>query len=162
MHSVFCVEQMKTIDGNNCLWQVDLALTSGNDSQLYALTEHICRETYPDIKGWHRLGTLLLKLDRFNEAQQVYEVLLDQTTDEGGKTRLYYILGMAKNDQGEYPKATEIYQKTRPPNHPSLAAYNNNIGGVHAEMMDYSKAVSFYERGLDIVQCSLSGNHLHL
>ena len=58
MHSIFRIGEIKQLDGNTRLWQVDLILTSDNDPQLHALTEHIRKETYPDLKGWKRLGEL--------------------------------------------------------------------------------------------------------
>ena len=56
MHSIFRIGEIKQLDGNTRLWQVDLILTSDNDPQLHALTEHIRKETYPHQKGWQRLG----------------------------------------------------------------------------------------------------------
>ena len=43
MHSVFRIGEIKQIDNNNRLWQVDLTLTSDNDPQLHALTERYAR-----------------------------------------------------------------------------------------------------------------------
>jgi hypothetical protein len=50
---------------------VHLTLTSDNDPQLHALTEHMREETLSSYEGWDRLGWLLLKLGQFNKAQQV-------------------------------------------------------------------------------------------
>src|SRR6478736_603000 len=44
MHSVFRIGQIKQIDGNNRLWQVDLILTGDNDPPLHALTESMRKE----------------------------------------------------------------------------------------------------------------------
>jgi hypothetical protein len=62
MHSIFRIQQIKQMDGNNHLWQVDLTLTSDHDPQLHALTECIREGTFPDEKGWYRLGNLLIKI----------------------------------------------------------------------------------------------------
>jgi hypothetical protein len=66
MHSVFRIRQMKEIDGNNRLWQVNLTLTGDNDSQLQALTEKMREETSSPYKGWHQVGKLMIKLSQFN------------------------------------------------------------------------------------------------
>ena len=58
MHSIFRIGQIKQLDGNTRLWEVDLILTSDNDPQLHELTEHIRKETFPHEKGWYRLGEL--------------------------------------------------------------------------------------------------------
>ncbi len=53
MHSIFCIRQIKQIDGNDHIWQVDLTLTSDHDPQLHPLTDLIREETFPDEKGWY-------------------------------------------------------------------------------------------------------------
>ncbi len=112
MHSVFRIEHMEQIDGNNRLWQVNLILTSDNDSQLHVLTESIRRETFPSEEGWGRLGTLLIKLGNFNKAEELYEILLQQTTDEDDKAHFFHQLGGAKKDPGKYEEAISFYEKS--------------------------------------------------
>ena len=128
MHTVFRIHDIKQMAGNQSLFQVDLILTSDNDKELRALTDRIREETFPDSTGWYRLGLLLLKMGQAEKAQQVSEVLLDQTTDESGRGKIYDQLGLTKDNQGEYEeaikfytKALEIYQKTLPVSHPDLA-----------------------------------------
>ncbi|CAF3490181.1 unnamed protein product [Rotaria sordida] len=84
MHSIFRIGTMKQIDGNNRLWQVDLTLTSGNDPELHALTEQMRKETYPQKKGWDRLGMLLIKLGQFNKAQEIVSITIEKkcSTDD--------------------------------------------------------------------------------
>jgi hypothetical protein len=82
MHSVFRIGQVKQLDGNSRLWQVDLILTSDNDPQLHALMDHIRKETFPHATGWYRLGEVLIKVGQFNKAQQVYEILINHTDED--------------------------------------------------------------------------------
>ena len=81
MHSIFRIGFIQQINGNDRLWQVSLTLTSDNDPDLQALTEQMRKETYPLKKGWDRLGMLLIKLGQFNQAQYLYEILLDKKND---------------------------------------------------------------------------------
>jgi tetratricopeptide (TPR) repeat protein len=166
MHSVFRIGQVKQIDENDRLWQVELTLTNDNDPQLQALTKHIQAETFSYGQGWTQLGMLLMKLAHFNKAEELYEILLKQSTTEGEKGYLYNMFGMIKDAQGEYTKATEYYeksitiiQKILPANHPSLAASYNNIGMLYLNMGDYSKALSSYDKALEIRQKTLPPNH---
>jgi len=53
-------------------------------------------------------------------------------------------------------KSLEIDQKTLPANHPHLATSCNNIGRVYDNMGEYSKALSYYEKDLEISQKTLS------
>jgi tetratricopeptide (TPR) repeat protein len=166
MHSVFRIGQVKQIDKNDRLWQVDLILTGDNDPQLRALTERMREETSSRAKGWLRLGQLMIKLGQFNKAEELYDILLKQTTDDGEKSYLYHMLGVVKTDQGKYEEAVGFYEKSikikkkiLPPTHPLLATSYNNIGGVYDNMGEYSKALSYYEKALEIRQKTLPANH---
>jgi tetratricopeptide (TPR) repeat protein len=169
MHSVFRIGQVKQIDNNDRLWQVDLTLTSDSDPQLLALTERMREETYPHLKGWYRLGNLLVKLAQFDKAQQVFDIMLDQTTEQKEKANIYYMLGMIKRHQGEFAEAIRFYenaikidQETLPPNHPNLATSYINIGLVYSNMREYSTALSYYEKALKINEKTLPSYHPNL
>ncbi|CAF3594522.1 unnamed protein product, partial [Adineta steineri] len=143
MHTIFRIGDIKPMDGNNHLYQVNLTLTNDNDQDLRTLTDRIRQETFPDSRGWFRLGQLLTKMDQFNKAQEVYEVLLHQTMDDSDKALIYHQLGWIKNDQRKYQAALKyyeislaIYQKTFPPNHLQLASSYNNIGMIYYSMVD--------------------------
>ncbi|CAF0851419.1 unnamed protein product [Adineta steineri] len=166
MHTIFRIGDIKPMDGNNDLYQVNLILTSDNDQDLRTLTDRIRLETFPDSTGWYRLGLLLIKMGQFNKAQEVYEVLLHQTTNENDKSPIYDQLGQIKRNQGEYPEALTYYdkslaikQKTLPFNHLNLGNSYNNIGNVYKNMGDYPKALSSHEKALAIKQQSLPSNH---
>ncbi|CAF0750932.1 unnamed protein product [Adineta steineri] len=165
MHTIFRIEDIKPMDGNNHLYQVNLTLTSDNDQDLRILTDKIRQEILPNSKGWYRLGELLCKMGQFKKAQEVYEILL-QRTDESGKAPIYYQLGLIKRNQGDYQEALTYYekslaidQKTLPSNHPDFANTHNNVGLVYHNMGDYSKALSSHEKALAIQQQSLPSNH---
>jgi tetratricopeptide (TPR) repeat protein len=103
------------------------------------------------------------------KAEQVYEILLQQTTDQSERATFYHVLECAKYKQGEYKEALALYEKflaikqqSLPPNHPDLAYYYNNIGLVYENIRDYSKARSFYKRAVEIAQQSLPPIHPHL
>jgi hypothetical protein len=98
MHTVFRIGEIQQIDGNDRLWLVKLTLTNDNDSQLTALTEHMRQETKCDHSGWHRLGMLLVRLAEFDKDEQLYQILLNQTTDDRLKPDLYQMLGSIKDD----------------------------------------------------------------
>jgi tetratricopeptide (TPR) repeat protein len=169
MHSIFRIGQIKQIDGNNRLWEVNLSLTSDNDPQLHALTERIRAETCLRKSGWYRLGYLLIKLSQFDKAQEVYETLLDQTFDDHERANIYYMLGKVKRNQGKYAeaisyleKSIEIDKRTLPPDHPSLASAYDDIGSVYNRINECSKALSSQEQALEIRQKTFPPNHLSL
>ncbi|CAF4267310.1 unnamed protein product [Adineta steineri] len=169
MHTIFRIGDIKRMDGNNQLYQVNLTLTNDNDEDLRTLTDRIRQETHPNSTGWDRLGSLLKKMGQFNKAQEIYEILLHQTTNESDKASIYDQLGQIKYNQGEYPealtyyqKSLALYQKTLSSNHLNLTSTFIGIGNVYKDMNDYPKALSYYEKTLEIQQQSLPSNHLSL
>ncbi|CAF1034910.1 unnamed protein product [Adineta steineri] len=165
MHTVFRVGAIEHMSIENQLYQVELQLTTDDDQQLRLLTDRI-REEVRGVTGWQKLGSLLLKIGQFNKAEELYSVLLEQTSDEGERALYYNQLGCAKDDQSDYEKATwyyeqalEILEKTLPSNHPDLATSYNNIGSAYDHIGEYSKALSYYEKAHKIKQKTLPSNH---
>ncbi|UJR13586.1 hypothetical protein I4U23_000599 [Adineta vaga] len=92
MHSVFRIQDIKQMGGNNKLFEVSLTLTSDSDKDLHALTERIREESFPNSRGWYRLGLVLTKLGQNDKAEEIYEMLLDQATKESDKAPIYHQL----------------------------------------------------------------------
>ncbi|CAF4164299.1 unnamed protein product, partial [Rotaria sordida] len=59
----------------------------------------------------------------------------------------------------ELVEYAHIKEKTLPPNHPDLASFYNNIGAVYRNMGEYSKALTYYEKDLEITLKALPPNH---
>jgi tetratricopeptide (TPR) repeat protein len=168
MHSVFRIHDIKSMGENDRLYQVNLTLTNDNDKDLCALADRIGEEMEGST-GWDRLGWLLLTMRQSEKAEQVYQILLGQTTDKIEKATFYHRLGLAKYNQGEYKEALVLYEKSLaireqslPSTHPDLAKSYGNIGGVYSKMGEHSKALSSHEKALTIRQQSLPPNHANL
>ncbi|CAF4005646.1 unnamed protein product [Adineta steineri] len=166
MHSVFRIQDIKQMGENNRLYEVNLTLSADNDPELSKLTDYIRQESCPAAEGWGRLGSVLIKMGQPNKAEDIYQVLLDQTKDDKSKAPLYNQLGLIKRNQGKYQEALTFYekslsikQKTIPPNYLDLASSYNNIGNVHQCMGNHSKALSFHEKALLARQSLLPPNH---
>ncbi|CAF1626176.1 unnamed protein product [Adineta steineri] len=169
MHSVFRIKDIKQMSENNRLHEVYLTLTAKNDPELSRFNDYIRKESFPDSEGWYRLGRVLRKMGQFDTAEDIYQVLFDQTKNDKDKAPIYVQLGSIKYSQGKYQgaltfyeKSLDIYQKTLSPNHPSLAISYSNIGNVHNSMGDYPKALFYFEKALEIQQQSLPPNHRDL
>ena len=163
MHSVFRIGEITSMCGNTRLVQVQLNLASDKDNNLRQLIDYIRDETFPESDGWYRLGQVLWKIGESAKAEQVYDILLKQETEESAKAPIYHQLGLMRDEQGEFPqairyyeKSIEIQEKQVPRNDLSLAMSYNNIGSVYYSMGDYPKALSSYENALTIQQQSLS------
>ncbi|CAF1334344.1 unnamed protein product [Adineta steineri] len=164
MHTVFRVSAIKQMVNKNQLYQAELQLTSDDDQQLRLLTDRIREETGGST-GWQRLGELFLAIGQLYKAEELYNVLLEQTSNESEKMLCYNQLGYVKHGQGDYEKAIwyfekalEICQKTLPSNHPNLATSYNNIGSAYDRMGEHSKALSSHEKALEIDQTILPSN----
>ncbi|CAF0994842.1 unnamed protein product [Rotaria sordida] len=163
--SIFRIGKIQQMD-NDRLWQVDLILVTENDPELHALTEQMHKDTNPNSNGWDRLGMLLIKQEEFNKAEDVYDILLDQTTTDREKADIYNQLGLIKEGQGQYQDAIAYYQQSSTilqkillPTDVRLAATYSNIGLVYDKMGDYSNALSFHQKALEIDQKNLPSNH---
>ena len=166
MHTVFRIGDIKQMqDPTKRLFRVELELISDNDQDLQILTKRIREETFPYDYGWSRLGLLLQKLKKPKQAEEIYQFLLQQTTDETKNGWLYCRLGSCKQDQADYEEAIRLYKKSieineiYSSNHPDLAILYNNIGLVYNDTGEYVKALSYYEKALAIRQRSLPTNH---
>jgi tetratricopeptide (TPR) repeat protein len=166
MHTVFRIDDIKLIDGNNHLYEVTLTLNNHIEKDIQKIRHRIREETFPDQKGWHRLGQLLIKTNQFTKAEQVYQILLNQTTSESEQATIYHQLAFIKYLQKEYQSALIFYEKSLSlnqqilsPNHIHLAYSHTNIAAMHYNLTNYSKALSSYEKSLEIRQKSLPLDH---
>ena len=91
MHTVFRIGEVKQIQNNDQLYQVILTLTNSRNKQLSTLTDLLRDETRGST-GWHRLGMLLIKLGKYDKAEQVYKTLFDLASDPSEKGLLYHQL----------------------------------------------------------------------
>ncbi|CAF4285698.1 unnamed protein product, partial [Rotaria sordida] len=166
MHTVFRVHQIEEKKHDEIkFWRVKLTLTNANDDQqLSTLIKRIRQEITGT--GWQQMGTLLRKLGENKKAEQLYNMLLNEASNENDESYCYHCLGMIKNGLGQYNEAIKFYQKsldikvkTLPPNDPVLASSYNNIGLVYYNMGEYSKALSSHKRSLEIKKIALPPNH---
>ncbi|CAF3459992.1 unnamed protein product [Rotaria socialis] len=163
MHTIFRIHDIKPINENDRLFQVDLIMTSDSDKDLEMLASRMRKETFSDAEGWYKLGLVLIKMGHLDKTQQIYEILLKQATHESDKASIYNQLGRIKDFQEKeneavkfYEKSLEIYQKTPPPNRLNIAYVYNGIGNAYRNMNDYSKALSSHGIALEIRQELLS------
>ena len=94
MNTVFRIGEIKQLGDNPRLFRVELNVTSEKNDDLRQLIDRIREETYPDDNGWHRLSCVLWKMCESAKAQQVFEVLLQQTTEERDRGLIYHQLGL--------------------------------------------------------------------
>ena len=166
MNTVFRIGVIKQLGDHPRLFRVELSMTSEKDNDLRLLMDRIREETLPEEDGLSRLGLVLWKMGESAKAQRVFEVLLQQTTEERARGTIYNQLGVMAQELGQYEEAIGYYEKSirieekqNPCNHQNLANSYNNIGNVYYSMGNYPKALSSYEKALAIKQQSLPPTH---
>ena len=166
MCSIFRIVDIRKIDGESRIFEVHLELTSDTDPDLQRLSDHLRKEVCKHSNGWYQLCRLLLKMGHFDEAQNIYEHLLEETPDLREKGNLYHQIGLIKTDQGNFTEAIsyfqktlEICKKTLPENHQHLASSYNNIGLAYGKIKEHSRALESHENALRIYQKIRPANH---
>lgn len=168
MHTIFRIGEIQKSNSHDSLYEVELILTSDDDKELRILADWLRQEIVAKT-GWHRLGQLLIKICQFEKAEELFNVLLNQTTKDIGKADCYNMLGYIKGSQGEHNEAISYHQRgiqilRQYPLHndSALATAYTNIGGVYFYMYDYLTALSFYEKVLGIEEKILPKNNSSL
>jgi tetratricopeptide (TPR) repeat protein len=141
MQTLSRIRDIKPIGENNRLDEVNLTLITDNDKDLHTLINHIREEIFPNTKEWHQLNLLLLKTDHSDKAQDVYQVILDQTMNETQRGSIYRQLGLIKYIQGLYTEAITLYeksinidQKTLSQNHPNSSISYTGIANTYSRI----------------------------
>ncbi|CAF2072274.1 unnamed protein product [Rotaria magnacalcarata] len=168
MHTVFHVVEITQTTRNSRLWEVQLIITDESDPQLAHLADRIKEEI--SGRGWHRMGgQLMLKVGYFDQAEEPYNELLENASDDSNRAHVYHQLGVMHYHQCKYQQAVTFYEKdleisgkTLSADNPQLGARYNNIGLVYNNMGEYSNALEFYEKSVKIKQISLPPTHSDL
>ncbi|CAF0950616.1 unnamed protein product [Adineta ricciae] len=169
MPTLFRINDIKRLTANNRVQEVSLTLISDKDKDLALLTNYIRQENTPDKQGWFQLGSLLMKMNYLDKAEQFYQFLLNQTKDTTKKAAIYSQLGQIKDIEKNYSEATTfyekaiaIYQKTPPTDQLDLANLYFNIGLIYSKIDNTSKAISSHKEALKIREQLLPPDHIDL
>ncbi|CAF4867912.1 unnamed protein product, partial [Rotaria socialis] len=82
-----------------------------SDPQLAGLTDCIKQEAQ-GTTGWYRMGHLMLKVGHFDQAEELYNELLENASHDSDRAFIYHHLGWLKDKQGEYQQAVTFYEKS--------------------------------------------------
>ncbi|UJR20309.1 hypothetical protein I4U23_023440 [Adineta vaga] len=168
MNSVFRIG--KITEREDHLRQVELSLTSDNNSDLKNLTESVRREIQ-DMTGWDRLGKLFLRMGYFDQAEDIYDILINKSSeiDIEKHGHRYHMIGKTKQyknklDDAHYffDKALEIYQQSPDSNHLHLATLFNDLGSIYYQKKEYPTALEFYLKAFDRQKNITPRNHSDL
>lgn len=167
LFSLNTVFRIHNISQSNCikrLWEVKLTFTDESDPQLASLKDSMQKET--DGDGWYRMGKLMLRVGDFNQAEELYNELIENASNYADKAHIYHQLGWLRNEQGRYEEAASLYEASLrickehlQPDDPLLASNYNNIGLAYSYRGDYARALYFYEKSTAIKERILPRDH---
>ena len=164
MHTVFRIRTIRQDNDEIRLWHVQLEQTSDNDPLLNGVLDRMRKEIAGPSPSY-RLGALMIKVGKFNKAQELYQQLLRDALDVRDKANIYYQLGYISDQQEQYDQALQFYENALKiyldhfsADHPNIASCYNNMGMVYDSKKDYRKALAYYEKALKIYEKTSSDN----
>lgn len=163
INSLFRIGQIKRIlKGNIRIWQVELILTSSNDSQVKLLNERVSSLINFHHTGWCRLSEFFIHQNQLNKSRETCDTLMTRINDEVENGYLYYQLGLIKFHEQEYSEAKsnfnlslQILKRHCSSKHTDIAPCYNQIGLIYEATGEYSQAISFFEKAMEIYEESL-------
>ena len=160
-HSVFRINRInriKPIGETSQLFEIHMTLTAESDPLLRGLTYQLENEIHGST-GWERIGELLIRLDRMDQAEELYLGLIRQTRNAHERALYNHCLGRIKNKQSDYEAALRYYNasltirlRTVRDDDPSLAACYSSIAMVYQNKQENRQALQYYEKALAIYQ----------
>lgn len=163
MHTIFRIEDIRPLDGNHRMFQVDLTLTSDDDKDLRKLTDCIKEETKGPT-ALYRLGSLLLKLGESEEAERVCNIMVNQKADSNEIIRLRDLIRTPTKQNEDLNKENcDTYllnsKGSLSLSDSELIASCKRRGEAYYKIRDITKALSSYTTVLEIQQKLLPSNH---
>ena len=168
MHAIFRIGDINKIDDR--LWEVQLTLASNHDQQLKQLKQTI-EQDIQDGNEWHRLTRLMIKLGKYDKAEQICTTLLNLTsnTNQEDISTYYTQMGYINEENGNlkialkyYKMAQQIQERCFAFDDPRLSILYNNIGVLYQTMSDYPNALLFMEKTRQIREQTLPSNDIKL
>lgn len=156
--SVFRLNSFRQRTNNERIFDIDLSLISPQDKQMQKLIEQIKQQILGKTEK-HRLAGLMFKLNRLDQARNVYNSILETETEPIDKAQVHYHLGHIHGNQENkvealhhYNTALTIYEKTLGKDHPNVATVKNNMGLLFDQMNQYDDALKLYNDAMRIYE----------
>jgi len=156
MNTIFHMDQIERISDR--LYEITLSPANKKDEQVINLVDYM-QEMTQGVSGWFRLTRILMDVNEYNQVENIYKYMYDQTNENQHEERAFLLheLGYVndlKNDLltsiTNYQQAINIYLRYLPPNHPTLITTYTNLGSVLEKQGDFNGALNQYQRALKI------------
>ena len=165
MHTMFIIESVE--DNHDETFTVYLKSMSDKDSELTRETQQMRREL-GDRGPFDRLGQLLIKLGKYVDAEELYEIYLDSVPQQDQKTiaHIYNQLGFLTSQRLDLmvakrflKMALDIQERLRPHCDLDLANTYSNMGLLCTSDGNHQNALDYHHKALTIREKLLEKNH---
>lgn len=151
--TVFRIVQVEYLDDGD-IWKVSLTLTTDADEQLSLLTNQIVTEISGST-GYHRLGKLMCLMGKWDDAFEIYDILLEKIPDDDHPqlAHIHNQLGYICDKNTAFTEALDHYQQSlrySSANDVHTAAVYNNMGIIYFQRKDLNRALDHFQRSLEI------------
>ena len=166
--TVFRINQVYRIEDG--LWKINLTLTDDRDSSLNQLTDHI-RRSLGQGSGWRQMGQLMIKMQRFDKAREIYYELMKGVASDNHPDNafIHNQLGFIEKQLGYLDRACSHYEtsirlklEAMPPNDPRLSSTYSNIGVILKKLNKPDKALEYFQLVLEIDLAASAPNRLEI
>ncbi len=161
--SIFRVSQIEC--DKNKIWNVRLILCSVNDQQLKSFVGYMKNELGSGRINLFRFGHLLRQMGKLDHSEKYYRRYLNQIpNDHPDISNCYHVLGIVAESKKNFILSLKWYKKSlklaqQSDNNSIIADMYNNIANVYSKINDYTNAIKFYQKGLDILKKTSGENH---
>jgi tetratricopeptide (TPR) repeat protein len=162
MNTIFRISEIREMENGVC--QVNLKMTSGDDSQLKQLTDYMRREVGIS-SGMQRLGNLMIEMGEWSKAKDIYETLLQEEEDPCIIQQLGFIAHQMDDLDAalrHYRHALSIFETLLSSNDPELATIYSNVGCVLKDKGSLGEALQQFKRTLELQRSVKKPNKLYV
>jgi len=157
-------------DDGQILTVIQMTLCGDEQHDLHNLYNCMRKEYENGETDFRSLGTLLVKMGKFDLAEEYYHKMLDQLSPKDPALGdLYHLLGRVAVDKGNNDASFEWYQKslaikmqTRASDYVSICQTFNGIGIVLQKKGNFTQALEYYNKAVSWFQQAHDENHLYL
>ena len=152
IHTVFRIGQVQELQPR--FWQIQLTLVTDHDEQIQSFQNFIRREMN-DSSTFNQLGKLLIRMKRYDRAEEIYSLLLERTPENRTEdfVTFHHQLGWINDLKGNLLAAKSHYEyalQTATAAHPLLSMTHSNIGIILRKQGNHSAALRSLQQALQI------------
>ncbi|CAF1612623.1 unnamed protein product [Adineta ricciae] len=168
--SIFRIDSVS--HDRNGVWTIRLTLCGDQNPAIRETIDHYKSQDDQVDLDLIRLGNVLQRMGRYDDAERYYQRCLDETDEshnDHDKSTCYHALGSLERSKGHlqasldwFHESLRIDKKNLKPNDPIIASTYIDIGNVHNDMGDLERALESYQSALEILRNKYGENNIQV